>query len=350
MKNIVVCCDGTSNGLVNDPTNVLRFYRSLERNEEQLAYYDSGVGTLPNPGMLTQKGQRASRIIDMAIGSSVENQACKAYRFLVRHWEPGDQIYLIGFSRGAYAVRALAGMLHSLGMARRELEHLDTLGWTVYCEGEFRAAANFRFAFSQEGRPRVHFMGVWDTVSAFGSITNYRTLPYTANNESIDHIRHAVALDERRTCFQANLFRPDKTDQHQSFEEIWFPGSHGDVGGGYPEEEAGIAKATLEWMYQEAKAAGCQLKQDTVDFFLGRSDQKHPQTKPNIDGTVHNSIRGFVWNLLEFIPRRQWNHDLKPERMSWYFPNLYRRRKVPKDAKRYDQVVWLDGPSDEATG
>ena len=86
MKNIVICCDGTSNDISGAPTNVLRFYRSLTRHETQLAYYDSGVGTLPDPSSLTDPGKAIGKKIDMAVGISVKRQACVAYEFLTRHW------------------------------------------------------------------------------------------------------------------------------------------------------------------------------------------------------------------------------------------------------------------------
>jgi len=334
MKNIVVCCDGTSNDISGAPTNVLRFYRSLVRSDEQLIYYDSGVGTLPDPSVLTDAGRVLASKVDMAVGKSVKDQACRAYRFLTRHWDEGDKIFLIGFSRGAYAVRALAGMLHAFGLVRRDLEHLDELGWVVYSAADFLACSNFWYAFSQPQKMKIHFVGVWDTVSSFGRMTSFKTLPYTADNPSIDHVRHAVAEDEKRTCFQPNIFRPKKDEQHTSFDQRRFAGSHGDVGGGYPEKEAGLSKVTLEWMYQEAAQLGCQLQQAQMDFYLGRTDSKTFQSKPDPDAKVHHSIQGF-WHLLEFIPRRQWNHHADPERMSWYCPNLYRRRNFSKEEEYF---------------
>lgn len=334
MKNIIICCDGTSNDITGTPTNVLRLYRSLRRSDSQLTYYDSGVGTLPDPSMLTDPGKALGKKLDMAVGYSVKSQVCKAYRFLTRRWEADDRIFLIGFSRGAYAVRALAGMLHVLGLVRRELEHLDELGWSVYSAADFKACSNFKYAFSQMLPVKIFFAGVWDTVSSFGRMTNFKTLPYTANNPSIEHVRHAVAIDEKRVCFKANLFRPENVEQHSSFKQLWFPGSHGDVGGGYPEKESGLAKVTLDWMYQEAAALGCELDDQQMEFFLGESDSKTFQAKPDPRAAVHDSIQGF-WHLLEFLPRRQWNHDATPERMTWYLPNLYRRRKIPGDAEFY---------------
>ena len=303
---------------------MLRFFRSLERSEGQLAYYDSGVGTLDDPSMLTKPGKAIGRKLDMAVGYSVKRQVCEAYRFLIKNWSLGDKIFLVGFSRGAYAVRALAGMTHLLGMLRKDSSHLCEMGWSIYSSADFKACSNFNYSFSQRTDVPIHFVGVWDTVSSFGLMINFKTLPHTRFNPSIEHVRHAVAKHEKRTCFKANLFRGDSNDLKQ----IWFDGAHCDVGGGYPEKESGLAKVALEWMFNEADQFGCKFIQDQVEFFLGRSDSEYFQCKPDSNGQIHNSIQGF-WHVAEFLPRRQWNHEVDPARMTWYWPNLYRSRKIP---------------------
>ena len=146
-------------------------------------------------------------------------------------------------------------------------------------------------------------------------MTNFKTLPHTRFNPSIEHVRHAVAKHEKRTCFKANLFRDDSNDLKQ----VWFDGAHCDVGGGYPEKESGLAKVALEWMFKEADQLGCKFIQDQVEFFLGRSDSEYFQCKPDPNGQIHNSLQGF-WHIAEFLPRRQWNHDIESERMTWYWP------------------------------
>jgi uncharacterized protein (DUF2235 family) len=344
-KNLVVCCDGTSNDVTSDSTNVLRLFRSLQRNEQQTAFYDSGVGTLADPTMLTATGRRVSKKLDMAIGQSVRENVCEAYRFLSRHYQPGDKIFLFGFSRGAYTIRALAGMIHFLGLVHPELDGLAQLAWSVYADDDaslpmsrrFEGGNRFKKAFSFDSKVRIHFVGAWDTVSAFGWIWNLRTVPFSASNPSIDHVRHAVSIDEHRACFQANLFRPKSLDQHESFKQLWFPGAHADVGGGYPEAESGLAKIALEWMFQEAAEQGCLFDQEQVERFLGGSPKKSKISKPDVLAPAHNSTQGF-WNLLEWSPRKQWDHNAKPERLRWLFPNLYRRRKIPQDAEFHESV------------
>jgi uncharacterized protein (DUF2235 family) len=125
------------------------------------------------------------RKIDMAIGYSLRDNFCKSYRFLVRNYVPGDQVFLFGFSRGAYTVRALAGAIHRQGLVRPELESLAEYAWAAYSNdmhdlderAMFRADARFAKYFSLDHDIRIHFVGVFDTVSSFGWIWDYRTLP-----------------------------------------------------------------------------------------------------------------------------------------------------------------------------
>lgn len=206
-------------------------------------------------------------------------------------------------------------------------EHLNELGWSIYCSADFQASANFKYSFSRREKTPVHFVGAFDTVSSFGLMTNFKTLPYTRHNPSVAHVRHAVARHENRACFKPNLF----SEKIQDLAEVWFPGSHCDVGGGYPENGSGLAKVALLWMLNHAQEFGCRFQPDQVTFFLGQSESKYFQCKPDPYALAHHSIVGF-WHLVEFLPRRQWNHDKEPEGMAWYWPNLYRRRKIPKNA------------------
>lgn len=331
-KNIVICCDGTCNDAANDVTNVLRLYRALERDAGQLCYYDGGVGTLVDPTSISYFRKLVRRKIDMAIGYSLRENFCKAYRFLARCYEPGDRIYMFGFSRGAYLVRALAGAIHRQGLVRPELETLTEYAWAAYSNdmydlderAKFRADARFAKYFSVGHDIYIHFLGVFDTVSSFGWIWNYRTLPNTAHNPSVTHVRHAVAIDERRACFASNLFRPKDNCQHESFREVWFPGVHADIGGGYPEKEAGLAKISLMWMLHEAEAKDLRLNKAIAAELLGVSKD---YSKPDPLALLHRSLDGF-WRALEWLPRRSWT--VPPGAMRWRLPNLGRQRPQPE--------------------
>lgn len=334
-RNIVICCDGTTNDIVGNSTNVLRLYRSLIADQSQLIYYDAGPGTLSDPVAMTRFERWLRRKLDSAIGHSLRANFCSAYEFLSMNYHPGDQIYLFGFSRGAYAVRAVAGAIHQLGLIRAEHRHLIPHVWALYAndnevtdQQRFEAFHRYQKLFCANDIP-IHFVGVWDTVSSLGWIWDYRTLPSTAHNASIAHVRHAVSLGERRVCFKQNvyLYEGQPAPNGSDIQEIWFPGSHSDVGGGYPDKEDGLAKVTLRWIASEAVSCGLRINETEFAVQLG-ADGKH--SKPDSASPPHESLTGWWW-LLEFLPRRTWSKN----GMRWHLPNLGRRRTVPSWAKLY---------------
>lgn len=336
-KNIVLCCDGTSNDFTGQPTNVLKLFSCLRNTPEQLCHYAPGVGTVADPTTRTSWGRYWSRRIDMGIGHSVREAVCQLYRFLSMHYVPGDRIFLFGFSRGAYAIRSLAGMIRFLGLLRSEQIGLERHAWSLYAQEDhhldrsqrFRSGNRFSRLYCLAERPQLHFLGAWDTVSSFGWLWNLRTLPFTAENSLVRHIRHAVARDERRAMFQPNLFRQHA--KNESFQEIWFPGGHGDVGGGWPDEFSGLSRVTLEWMAAQAEAESLLLDRARLDEWLGNS-----QGNQALDLQVHEALRGPWW-LIELLPRRQWNP--RRERVAWTWPHLGRRRRPPEDALFWEDVA-----------
>ncbi|QDT57135.1 hypothetical protein Pan44_52020 [Caulifigura coniformis] len=335
-QNIVLCCDGTGNEISGNPSNILRLFHTLERTPEQVLYYDGGVGTLIDPMSMTRFRKWMRRKLDAAIGHSLRGNFCNAYRFLAEHYQPGDRIFLFGFSRGAYTVRALAGAIYRFGILRPELSRLAEFAWTSFSdeldnlsrEDLFEAAARFKKHFAVEPQSRVHFMGVFDTVSSLGWIWDSRTLLNTDHNPAIDHIRHAMALDECRGNFRIDRFMPKKADQHLSMKEVWFPGVHSDIGGGYPEKESGLSKCALEWMLREAADLGAVVNPQRRSDVLGGAKG---MCAPNPLGPIHQSLTGF-WRGLEWLPRRAWCRSRK--RMVWFPPNRGRSRT-------YDDPVCL---------
>src|SRR5215813_5880521 len=124
-RNFVLCCDGTNNQFGIENTNVVRLVQSLDRDPaKQRMYYDPGVGTLPEPGVWTWLGKKLSDIGGLAFGGGLNWKIQEAYTFLMEYWEPGDQVFLFGFSRGAYTARVLAGLLHALGLMPRGNQNL----------------------------------------------------------------------------------------------------------------------------------------------------------------------------------------------------------------------------------
>jgi uncharacterized protein (DUF2235 family) len=116
--NVILCFDGTSNEFGTNNTNVVRLVQVLNRDQQRL-YYDPGVGTLPEPQFITRVGKKIAMVADLAMATSLARKVEDAYQYLMDFWEPGAKVYVVGFSRGAYTARVLAGMLHSLGLLSR---------------------------------------------------------------------------------------------------------------------------------------------------------------------------------------------------------------------------------------
>ena len=157
-KNIVLCLDGTNNEFGRTNTNVVRLYQSLDRSTRQVVYYDPGVGTLAPPGLFTDLGKAIGRQIDGAIGTGVIPKAEEAVHFLMQNYEPGDRIYLFGFSRGAYTARVVAALLHKSGLPDRDAENLlPYFSHNLKYTKDPKVSDEFKKTF---GRPcPVHFLG-----------------------------------------------------------------------------------------------------------------------------------------------------------------------------------------------
>jgi uncharacterized protein (DUF2235 family) len=193
----------------------------------------------------------------------------------------------------------------------------------------FKLADEFKAHFS--GAPcKPYFVGVWDTVSSVGWIENPLRLPYTANNPDIQIGRHAIAIDERRAFFRPNLWRPTATGGPRDVKQVWFPGVHCDVGGGYPETESGLSKVPLEWMLREAASAGLLTDPAKVNMVLGRSDGGYVPPNPKAD--MHESLTPVWWGA-EFIPKRHYNWEQRKEERRM---NLFRRRTIPDGSMIHD--------------
>ena len=205
-KRIVLCLDGTSNKYAAANTNVVKLYAVLDRTRpDQLSYYQPGIGTIPPPGVWGKFKQWFITRLDLAIALLLSNHVSDAYRFLMRYYQDGDEIFIFGFSRGAYTARVLAGMLHKVGLLTQGNEELIPFAWDMYKRDPNdpeQIAEGFKKTFS---RPvRIHFLGLWDTVSSVGWALWPKHYQYTEKNPSVDMVRHAVALDERRAYFVQN--------------------------------------------------------------------------------------------------------------------------------------------------
>jgi uncharacterized protein (DUF2235 family) len=299
-KKLVLCLDGTSNQYKKDNTNVVKLVALLDKQaSDQLIYYQPGVGTRLPPGMYTRFRRWVLTRLDLAFATLLKQQVQDAYRFLVRYYEEGDEIFLFGFSRGAYTARVLAGMLHKVGVLGKGNEELIPFAWEAYRVADNHdLARGFQRTFSR--KVRIGFLGVWDTVSSVRWAGKPIALPYTRENPSVDKVRHAVALDERRAYFRQNLW--DSTPPpSQDVVELWFPGVHCDVGGGYVEEECGLSKNALHWMLAEIGQALAFNAKTIATVLPAQNTQEY--AAPNCTATIHESLRGF-WRIVEWIPKR----------------------------------------------
>jgi uncharacterized protein (DUF2235 family) len=172
------------------------------------------------------------------------------------------------------------------------------------------------------------FVGVWDTVSSVGWVENPLKLPYIANNPDIKIGRHAIAIDERRAFFRNHLWRgPADAAQPRGprdVKQVWFPGVHCDVGGGYPVAESGLSNIALEWMVDEAEAAGLKVDPARRAEILGRAGVPRGAA-PTAPAPAHESLEGW-WHIAEYLPKRHFDWQTRTERRRM---NSHRRRTIP---------------------
>jgi uncharacterized protein (DUF2235 family) len=325
-KNIVLCCDGTNNQFDGYHTNVIRTYKVARSHPGQILYYDPGVGTMPEPWKKTQLGKRWSMLAGLAFGEGFTDNIQNAYKFLMVNYEPGDKVFLFGFSRGAYTARAVAALLHSVGLLRPNTDCL--LPYALrYWESDFGATspggqtcADFKATLASPCP--VHFIGVWDTVGSVGYVNSFKTFPYTAHNPDIGYFRHAVSIDERRSTFRQNLMEPKPSAQ--DVKNVYFAGVHSDVGGGYSPEESGLAKLAFEWMMREAASHGLQIDPASLD-----RETNQIGAKPDPAGPLHKSLHGFWW-IGECIPIRRFSWKDKKKHPYWLWGGYNQLRDLSR--------------------
>ncbi|EIN14621.1 hypothetical protein PUNSTDRAFT_130247 [Punctularia strigosozonata HHB-11173 SS5] len=251
-------------------------------DREQMVYYQAGIGTYSdNPLLALPLISQISNTLDRMVAWSLGRHVRDGYAFLMQNYNAGDKICIFGFSRGAYTARALAGMLHKVGLlsscnyqqlpfAYKMYKRDDEYGW--------RMSAIFKKTFSIH--VNVDFVGVWDTVASVGVIPRY--LPLSSSNDAIRIFRHAVSLDERRVRFIPSFYdtsstspwnrlmaflecsieslvqptTPQSVPEAQELtdcKEVFFAGTHCDVGGGSVKNHTrhSLARIPLRWMIRE---------------------------------------------------------------------------------------------------
>ena len=337
MKRLVICFDGTWNRLdAPHPTNVLFTAESVlpvaADGTVQVVYYDEGVGT--------DEGESLTGGI---FGAGLLRNLSEAYRFIIFNHAPGDEIHIFGFSRGAYTARSLAGLLATSGLVSRR--HAGRANEAILHYRQRAATQSFReamLAFRSECAPelcvsededdwrcrnipghapgslprlRVAYLGVWDTVGALG-IPGYIAFANAMNrgfqfhdvslSPLVDRARHAVAIDERKRDFAPTLWDnldelnalrgADSTRPDAPYQQVWFPGVHGSVGGGG--ERRGLSDAALVWIWDGARQAG-------LDFDTGpgsRFASLTPSHREHLENRERSSA-GLLETLLDSLPK-----------------------------------------------
>jgi uncharacterized protein (DUF2235 family) len=264
-KRIVFCCDGTWQAPVDD-TNVYRLYKALLVTSSQVTFYDDGVGA---------DAAGLSRILQGAFGQGLFQKITDAYTKIAHVFEPGDQLYLFGFSRGAYTARSLAGMIANCGLPTGAFtDNCVTQAFAAYRDPANRAAilaalANSSDAPSGLTNPGITMVGVWDTVGSLGipaifggiDVSQYGFLDLTLHPD-VQNAYHCLAIDEVRAQFPATLWTaPVPPISGQTIEQVWFSGCHGDVGGGLQQggpvdASTRLCDITLGYMIAKAQALG----------------------------------------------------------------------------------------------
>ena len=329
-KRLIVTCDGTwmdsDNGILNGqkqaPSNVSRIGWAIKDTSRdgfsQVVHYQAGVGT---------QGGRLSRFFGGALGLGLKSNMREAYTFLAVNWHPGDEIFLIGFSRGAFTARSVGGMMGDLGLLTRQglpffseifedYQHRHTPGYvSQFKDVPFPNKGPFdkmyvdelvRLGFTRMGVP-IKAVCCWDTVGSLGipkigfllklglqprEMHDYQFYD-TRLNPYVENAFQALSLDERRGPFQPALWEKREGDTC-NLKQVWFPGVHSNIGGGYDDE--GMANITLAWMISRLEPF--------MDFRPDYLIREHESTRqyykdtnqrprPWSFGEIYNSLMGL---------------------------------------------------------
>jgi uncharacterized protein (DUF2235 family) len=335
MKRIVICADGTWNlrDQVEEktgkrrPTNVTKLARAVRaqdgRGIDQVVCYIDGVGT--DGGL--------DKFTGGAFGRGIEDNIRNLYRFLLYNYVPGDEIYLFGFSRGAFTVRTLAGFIHQVGLLQKDDDYYVPEIYACYESRHAPGSAEWKHAFRKvrdvQPAPPIRMVGVWDTVGALGApgllgqVFNSRKYEYheVGLTPQIQHAYHAMAIDERRKAFKVNLWqRP--AGWPGVLEQAWFCGVHSNVGGSYNPD--GLANEALHWMVEKAEGLGLQFDEKYLGFF-----------RPCFNATLNDSMT-LAYKAMGAVTRELGRHLAHGEclhqsvldRMA-HAPSAYAPKNVP---------------------
>ena len=376
----MLCADGTCNAFGRHSSNVATLIELLDLSDSsvQVAAYDQGLGTtsgqffaiqafrsqlvkpqalhlLPPPDESWLKPWTWRALLSaMTKGSDLCANVEQLYVKLSELYQYGDKIFMFGFSRGAFTVRALAGLIHSYGIPPSNdiaiAADRFAKAWPLFfdqlpdpTDRKRQLALEFQKDFGQRPCP-IHFLGLWDTVKSYGGLRPVM-LPHLRHNTSVCMVRHALALDERRAWFEPTTWGwldSDRLEQaaasrlsaeemekirDQDVAEVWFTGCHSDVGGGTSNSET--SNIALRWMLGEALYEGLRLNERGRCCLSVPSHAEKPRPTNS-----HN----FVWTLIERVHRQAIDN-------SGTWPKLYEAPRgalprLPLKSKR-ESTVWV---------
>jgi uncharacterized protein (DUF2235 family) len=341
-KSLVVCCDGTWNTPDQSSdgkpcaTNVTKVARAVARQDSagraQLLYYHRGVGS-----------SRGERLRGGAFGFGLSRDVQRAYRFIVGNYEPGDQLYFFGFSRGAFTARSTVGLVRNAGILRSRHADLVDEAYALYRDAATapRSVESELFRRSYSHETRIRFVGVWDTVGALGiplsgmrwvNLINRRWQFHNVDlSTTVDAAFQALAIDEKRRPFAPTLWSQQPDAGQQRCEQVWFTGVHGDVGGGYP--SSGLSDLALGWMVERARSCGLEFEQDAFS-----------STRPDPLGELHESRKSFYRLQRPFVRKlgqQEQGHELVGS-------SVLERQKLDSGYAPDGLMSYLQGPHDVA--
>jgi len=334
-RRLIVCCDGTWQDLdTSYPTNVVKMAQAIklvgDRDIPQILYYDQGLGT-KSIGIQHSIIDFLTRIVGGGLGLGIDQKIQAAYRFLCLNYQPGDEIYLFGFSRGAYTVRCLAGLIYNSGLLYRKFIRKIPQAYELYREKQNpdnapkgKNAVAFRQQYGQD--VPIKALCCWDTVASLGIPDMFSFLGLyqkfkerysffdSTVNSTIEKAIHAVAIDEHRKSFDVTLMECSSKRSSDQVTEVWFPGVHGSIGGG-EQKNRGLSDATLLWMMGEVEKLGLALDKSSIEGGIN-PDYKidFKQTKPWYDfGKVNiREIKADFEDLHESVKQRWRDASINP--------------------------------------